>query len=360
MEIVIVGGGVMGLLSALVLVQANCKVTILEKNAGALESSWAGGGIVSPMYPWRYPPVVTALAQWAQAEYPRLAQQLLAMTGINIELNACGMLMLDAEDQRDALVWGKQYQQQIMPLSTTQIHELSPLLAEFSTGLWLPHIANVRNPRLLQALVNAVDCLGVQRINYAEVVCWHTQHDHVTALETRDGKKYAADAFVMTAGAWTGKLLASLDRSLSMPVKPIKGQMILYKLPKQVLAQIVLHRGHYLIPRQDGHILCGSTLEDTGFEKQTTDEAMQLLTTSAERILPLLANESPIRHWAGLRPASPNGIPYIGRMPQFNNVWINAGQFRNGLVLAPASATLLADLILAREPFVNPEPYQVL
>jgi len=82
MEIVIVGGGVMGLLSALVLVQANCKVTILEKNAGALESSWAGGGIVSPMYPWRYPPVVTALAQWAQAEYPRLAQQLLATVAL--------------------------------------------------------------------------------------------------------------------------------------------------------------------------------------------------------------------------------------------------------------------------------------
>ena len=137
MEIVIVGGGVMGLLSALVLVQAKCKVTILEKNAGALESSWAGGGIVSPMYPWRYPSAITALAQWAQAEYPRLAQQLLAMTGINIELNTCGMLMLDAEDQRDALVWGKHYQQQVMPLSSTQIHELSPLLAEFSTGLWL-------------------------------------------------------------------------------------------------------------------------------------------------------------------------------------------------------------------------------
>jgi glycine oxidase len=360
MEIVIVGGGVMGLLSALVLAQANCKVTILEKNAGASESSWAGGGIVSPMYPWRYPPVVTALAQWAQAEYPRLAQQLLAMTGINIELNTCGMLMLEAEDQRDALVWGKQYQQQIMPLSTTQIHELSPLLAEFSTGLWLPHIANVRNPRLLQALVNAVDSIGVQRINHAEVVYWHTQHDQVTALETCDGKKYAADAFVMTAGAWTGKLLTSLNASLGMPVKPIKGQMILYKLPKQVLSQIVLHQGHYLIPRQDGHILCGSTLEDTGFEKYTTEDAMQLLKKSGERILPLLANESPVGHWAGLRPASPNGIPFIGRIPQFKNVWVNAGQFRNGLVLAPASAKLLADLILEREPIVDPKPYQVL
>ncbi len=358
MEIVIVGGGVMGLLSALVLAQAHCKVTILEKNSGALEASWAGGGIVSPMYPWRYPPAVTALSQLAQAEYPRLAQQLWAITGIDVELNACGMLMLEAKDKRDALVWAKQYQQQISELQATEIRQLSPLLADFDSGLWLPHIANVRNPRLLRALVQAVEALGVRYIKQADVLRWHTKHDCMAALETSDGKKYQADAFVVTAGAWTGQLLASL--AIAMPVKPIKGQMILYKLPTQQLAHIVLHQGHYLIPRQDGHILCGSTVEDTGFDKQTTDEALQLLTQSAKRILPLLANYTPIGHWSGLRPASPNGIPFIGRVPQFANVWVNAGQFRNGLVLAPASAQLLADLILQRQPCINPEPYQVL
>lgn len=358
MEIVIVGGGVIGLLSAFVLAQANCKVTILEKSSGATESSWAGGGIVSPMYPWRYSPAVTALSQLAQVEYPRLAQQLLAMTGVDVELNACGMLMLEAEDKRDALVWAKQYQQPIHELKATGVSELSPLLAHFDSGLWLPHIANVRNPRLLRALVQAVEMLGVRYIKQADVVGWHSETHRMTALETRDGQKYQADAFVVTAGAWTGQLLASL--TIAMPVKPIKGQMILYKLPTQQLAQIVLHQGHYLIPRQDGHILCGSTVEDTGFVKQTTAEALQLLTQSAERILPMLANYTPIGHWAGLRPASPNGIPFIGRVPQFANLWVNAGQFRNGLVLAPASAQLLADLILQREPCVSPEPYQVL
>ncbi len=358
MEIVIVGGGVIGLLSALVLAQANCKVTVLEKNSGAVEASWAGGGIVSPMYPWRYSPAVTALSQLAQAEYPRLAQQLLAMTGINVELNACGMLMLDAEDKRDAIVWGKQYHQKISELRVEEIRKLSPLLADFDSGLWLPHIANVRNPRLLRALVQAVEMIGVKYIKQADVVRWQTKHHRIIALETSIGKKYQADAFVVTAGAWTGQLLASV--AVTMPVKPIKGQMILYKLPTQQLTQIVLHKGHYLIPRQDGHILCGSTVEDTGFVKQTTEDALQLLTLSAERILPLLANHTPIGHWAGLRPASPNGIPFIGRVSQFANLWVNAGQFRNGLVLAPASAKLLADLMLQRSPCVNPEPYQLL
>lgn len=358
MEIVIVGGGVIGLFSALILAQAGCQVTILEKNGGAFEASWAGGGIVSPMYPWRYSPAVTALAQLAQAEYPNLSQQLLSMTGIDIELNTCGMLMLEAEDQRDALVWGQQYQQSIISLSAEEISQFSPLLANFKSGVCLPHIANVRNPRLLRALMQAVAQLGVRYMNQTEIVNWHQKDDRITAVESSSGEKYLADAFVITAGAWTGQILASV--AIRMPIKPIKGQMILYKLPEQILKQIVLHLGHYLIPRQDGHLLCGSTIEDTGFDKQTTDEALILLKKSAERIMPLLSQYQPIKHWAGLRPASPNGIPYISRVPQFSNLWVNAGQFRNGLVLAPASAQLLVDLMLGHPPKISPTPYQML
>ena len=95
-------------------------------------------------------------------------------------------------------------------------------------------------------------------------------------------------------------------------------------------------------------------------KKQTTDEALVLLQKTANRIMPLLSQYQPIKQWAGLRPASPNGIPYIGRVPQFSNLWVNAGHFRNGLVLAPASAKLLADLMLCRTPCVNPEPYQII
>ena len=121
----------------------------------------------------------------------------------------------------------------------------------------------------------------------------------------------------------------------------------------------LLYKGHYLIPRLDGHILCGSTIEDTGFDKSTTDQATELLSYSAQNILPLLANYQPIRQWAGLRPASPNGIPFIGKHPKLANLWINAGQFRNGLVLAPASAQLLVEQMLGIQTSINPMPYQI-
>ncbi|MFO1391323.1 MAG: glycine oxidase ThiO [Agitococcus sp.] len=358
MKVLIIGSGVIGLLTAFKLAKAGYELTILEKKTDLSESSWAGGGIVSPMYPWRYPPAVSELAKLAQAEYPLLAQELLELTNINIELNQCGMLMLNTDDKRDASVWANQYQQKIHYLKGIDIAHLAPYLAGFNDGVFLPNVANVRNPRLLQALHNAVKLLGVQHITQAEVCQWHQQQGQLVAVTTTTGQCYEAESFVVATGAWSGQLLQSLQ--VDIPIKPMKGQMLLYKLPQQILSHIVLHQGHYLIPRQDGHILCGSTLEDVGFNKQTTDEAQQLLSQSAQRIMPLLAQHQPIKQWAGLRPASPNGIPFIGKLPQYSNVWLNAGQFRNGLVLAPASAQLLVDLMQANKTQVDASPYQII
>ena len=357
MKIVIVGAGVIGLLTAFKLAKAGHQVTLLEKNTGSIESSWAGGGIVSPMYPWRYALPVTALSQLAQAEYPLLAKELLELTKINIELNQCGMLMLETDDKRDSHVWAANCQQKIAYLNASEINELSPLIAPFKEAVWLPQVANVRNPRLLQALTQALQLLGVLHITDADVCTWNHTQGQLISVQTTNQQQYQADMFVLATGAWSGDILAQLN--VKIPVKPMKGQMLLYKLPRQVLGQIVLHQGHYLIPRQDGHLLCGSTLEDTGFDKQTTPQALALLSQSAQRILPLLTEYQPIKHWAGLRPSSPNGIPFIGKVPHFSNVWLNAGQFRNGLVLAPASAQLLVDLMQGNTPQINPQPYQV-
>ncbi|SUD19050.1 glycine oxidase ThiO [Aquipseudomonas alcaligenes] len=133
--------------------------------------------------------------------------------------------------------------------------------------------------------------------------------------------------------------------------------MILYKCEPGFLPAIVLAKGRYAIPRKDGHILVGSTLEHVGFDKTPTEEALASLKASAEELLPALADAEVVGHWAGLRPGSPDGIPFIGEVPQFPGLWLNCGHYRNGLVLAPASCELLKNLMLGETPIVDPAPY---
>jgi len=133
--------------------------------------------------------------------------------------------------------------------------------------------------------------------------------------------------------------------------------MLLFEMPQLTINSIVLAAGRYLIPRRDGMLLAGSTLEYSGFDKSATDEARTELLQSARLLLPALAEVEPIGQWAGLRPGAPQGVPFIGKLPFWRNLYVNAGQFRNGLVLAPASTRVLADSLLNRIPILDPTPY---
>lgn len=346
----------MGLMTARELALAGARVTLLERGRTGREASWAGGGIVSPLYPWRYSPSVTALARAAQAAYPALAARLAEESGIDAELFPCGMLMLDPPDAAAALAWSGQSGQAVHAWDLERLHSLPGLATYWQSGLWMPDIANIRNPRLLHALVESLRRLGVGIHEQAEVAGWEQAGGRVTAARTRDGRSFSAGDFVVCGGAWSSVLLEDLA---SLPVRPVRGQMLLFRLPAGALPCIVLAEGRYVIPRRDGHVLCGSTLEESGFDAATTEKAKDSLMASAARLWPALQGQSPLAHWAGLRPAAPEGVPFIGAVPGFANLWVNAGQFRNGLVLAPASARLLADQLLGRQPEIDPAPYRV-
>lgn len=359
MQVVIVGGGVIGLMMARELLAAGQAVRLVERRGTGQEASWAGGGIVSPLWPWRYPPAVTALAAVAQSAYPELAAALAAETGIDPELSPCGMLLIDSEDERDALAWAATYDR---PMQRVQglaaLRDLEPGLGEgFRQGLWMPYIANIRNPRLLAALRASVLARGGVITEHDGVAAIESAGGRVSGVRLASGERVDGDQVILATGAWTAELLAPFG--LSLPIRPMRGQMLLYQTAPGTLRHIVLAEGRYLIPRRDGHVLCGSTTEDVGFDTGTTSEARALLQGVAARILPVLAEQTPIAHWAGLRPGSPNGIPWIGPVPGVEGLWVNAGHYRNGLVLAPASARLLVDLLLGRTPALDPTPYRV-
>ncbi|MFZ5842687.1 MAG: glycine oxidase ThiO [Pseudomonadota bacterium] len=358
-QICIVGGGVIGLMTARELAMAGAEVCVVEAGQCGRESSWAGGGIVSPLYPWRYPPAVTALAKWAQQAYPALSAQLLADTGIDPEWQQSGLILLDIADQEQAVHWAQQQQRTMLQWDRSALQEAQPdLVNEVTSALCFPDVAQVRNPRLMKALLADVIRRGVRVLTESPVqrVIPASKPNTVAAVQTtRD--RIDAQHIVICSGAWTAPLLAESLPALA--IEPVRGQMLLFAPHEHRLRHIVLRDGRYLIPRQDGRILCGSTLERVGFNKQTTETALESLRRSALAIMPSLQHVAIEKQWAGLRPGSPDGVPRIGRVSGYDNLWINAGHFRNGIVLAPASARLLADLLLGQQTAVNAAPYRV-
>ncbi len=365
MHVLIIGGGVIGLMTALELALANCEVTILDSQDFGKAASWAGGGILSPMYPWRYPTAVNQLARLGKSLYQEWQPILQQATGLDIEINPSGMLILDKAEFDSGLNWAVQDndpQQTAQRLNSNEIYEVNPRInIDVKQAVWFEHLANIRNPRLLKALIAYLKQLpnvSMQPYTAAarfEINQANPDTSKVTILVDSNEKHWQADQYVITSGAWTGLLSQQLPQAI--PVKPIQGQMILFKAPKDWLPTMVMHNGIYLIPRLDGHIVCGSSTDDVGFNTDMNAEIGLKLKQSAYQMVPEL-KEMPIVHaWAGLRPSVPDGIPYIGAFPEFRNLWLNTGHFRNGLVMAPASARLLKQQMLGETLIVDDGAY---
>lgn len=355
-QVVVVGGGVIGLLTAFNLAANVGQVVVCDQGEVGRESSWAGGGIVSPLYPWRYSPAVTALAHWSQDFYPQLGEHLFAATGIDPQVHTTGLYWLDLDDEAEALAWAERERRPLSAVDISAAYDAVPVLGPgFKHAIYMAGVANVRNPRLVKSLKAALLALpNVSLREHCQVTGFRHEGERVTGVQTADGV-IDADEVVLSAGAWSGDLLRTLG--LELPVEPVKGQMILFKCAEDFLPSMVLAKGRYAIPRRDGHILVGSTLEHAGYDKTPTEQALESLKASAVELLPELARATVVGHWAGLRPGSPEGIPYIGPVPGHEGLWLNCGHYRNGLVLAPASCQLFVDLLIGAEPIIDPAPY---
>ncbi len=356
-DCVVIGGGLIGMLSAWELRRSGLSVTIVEQGQCGMEASWAGGGILSPLYPWRYADAVTALARWSQAHYPAFIRQLHEQSGIDPQLQENGLLILDTEEADAAENWAQSWSCRLERLGADDIRSLEPALGEVpDAALWLPEVAHVRNPRLLKSLRQSLINQLVEIREYSRVKDLAQAGGRIQGVVLENETIPAAQVLV-AGGAWSGKLLAATG--LDLPVRPVRGQMILYRGEAGRVSRIVLSLDRYVIARRDGRVLVGSTLEETGFDRSTTESARKSLAAEALRLIPALAKCDIEHHWAGLRPGSPEGIPYIGAHPKIAGLYVNSGHFRNGVVLGLASSRLLADIMLGREPIVASQAYHV-
>ncbi|MDA8095943.1 MAG: glycine oxidase ThiO [Betaproteobacteria bacterium] len=349
-EIIIIGGGVIGCATAWALTRdiAGRDILIIERGEIGREASWAGGGILSPLLPWDYSEAVTRLTLSAMHAYPGWVDSLKACGGVDPEYRRTGMLVFPPCDPAQARAWATAHGMTVELGGSDQGATAQPVL-------WLPDVAQVRNPRLMQALSKALRGKGVGIREHTEMLGFLRNGDRVEGISTSQGILRARHVIV-AGGAWSAGVLKAYGPALD--IRPVRGQMLLFKLAPDVLPHILYRDGLYLIPRSDGHLLVGSTLEDAGFDKTTTQAAARALHEAATALAPILAEVTPIAHWAGLRPGSPGNVPTIARHPEIANLYVNGGHFRYGVTMAPMAARLMRNLLIeAAQPF-DMAPYR--
>ena len=254
-SIAIIGAGISGLMSALELAEQGCSVDIFDQQQAGQAASWAGGGILSPMYPWRYAPEVNHLAQYGKSLYQVWNEKLLPITGIDFQIHNTGMLIFDQEDFDVGLNYASQYQepmQQCNLLERKQLEQINPHISEkFQQAIHFPQLSNVRNPRLLQSLISYLKQHPFVRFfEHCPIDQLIVKNKTVHGIQTSNGQVFHADHVVLTSGAWSQYWEEHIHRQI--PVQPIQGQMLLFKTPENWLPTMCMNRVMYLIPRQDG------------------------------------------------------------------------------------------------------------
>jgi len=363
-RVAVIGGGLIGCLTALYLQRLGASPVILEKGNTGRESSWAGAGILCPIQPWLYPDSFTRLIDASLALYPEMNEMLMEMSGISMQWRTTGLLIPLFEDDRvnhkdAALGWSKRCGWPVEQLDARQCQQHEPNLSgEVSGALLWPQVGQVRNPRLLAAVKQALAVCGVPIREQAEVVGIGTSaQGDVNALTLANGERIETDAVLLAAGSWSGELAKQIG--LELPVQPVKGQIVLLKDEPERLRHIVKHDDVYLVPRSDGHILVGASMEQVGFQRGTTSEVADQLLDAAYRIAPGLQTATIMQKWMGFRPGSPDGLPYLGAVEGYPGLWVSTGHYRNGVALAPGTADIISRWMMGQEPDMDMSDFRV-
>lgn len=346
-----------GLTTAHYLAEAGVRVAVLDRTDLGQQASWAGAGILPPADSDHVHTPIDQLRALSYAAYPSLSLKLRESTGIENGYLVCGGIeLIESEDDRTSDEWrseGIAFEE----MDARTLHQRQPgLAARFRRAFFLPRIAQVRNPWHLRALIASCRKQGVQLEPGCPVRTFCRAGDHIEAVETEQGRRIAG-SYLLTAGAWSEELLQTLGWTPG--IRPVRGQIALLNTGEVGVRPLLLWGKRYLVPRGDGRILIGSTEELAGFDPHPTAAGITGLLEMAITLLPPLAQAHLEKSWAGLRPGSPDGLPYLGKVPGLENFLVATGHFRAGLQLSPGTAIVLRELLLGRPPPVSMEPFRL-
>jgi len=354
LDVIIVGGGVIGLAIARELhMRGIGNISVLDKGAPGREASWAAAGILAPQVEADEADHFFRLCYESNRIYRAFADELFDETGVDIELDQTGTLFVGFDDEDTAeierrLAWQTAAGLAVKHLDAGETREIEPALSSrIHGGLFFPHDGQVENRKLVEALMRYA---SLNRINILESADGQSVvlNNGAAAGVTTSTETFSADIVILAAGAWTAAIKIGAT-VLPVEVKPIRGQMISYRPESPICRHVVYSRRGYLVPRADGRLLVGATAEDVGFDKSMTEAGINDLKAAGAEMAPTLARLNIDDNWAGLRPYAPGGRPVIGRVPSIDDLFAAVGHFRNGILLTPITAKLIADAV-AGEP----------
>ena len=346
-DVIIVGGGVIGCSIAWRLAQAGLKVTVFERGRVGCEASGAAAGMLSPQGESQTAGPFFDLCLRSRAMYRSFAEELNDASGIDVEYKDEGTLfvVLQGEDDQEKTRWATWQQEAGLPLehvSADDIRMIEPAVTESATrAIFLPQEHQVENRRLMDALEIAMKRAGVELIEGAEVTALATEHGKVTGVASA-GRRLTAGVVVITAGTWSSRLLEPLG--LNVTVIPARGQMVAVRGGTCPINRVLHSSKIYLVPRRDGRILIGATVEYAGFLKAVTVGAIKYLLGAAVELAPSLREFEIVETWCGLRPDTLDHLPIIGPSG-VDNLLLATGHFRNGILLAPITADSIERVI---------------
>lgn len=352
-DVIIVGGGVIGCATAYFLARERASVTLLERGELAGEASGAAAGMLAALSDEGADrgPAFQKLCLDSLALYQQLLP-LLASTGIDVRYGDAGVLHLALDDEEaERLRLRFDSQRSLAPenvwLDAAAIPGVEPEATPRARAAMLCPREHYLDPQRLTLAFAALAREHGARIETGVTVT-SLALEKGRALAVRAGETvYSADHVLLAAGSWTGRLLRGIAY---VPVRPVRGQMLSLQGPPRGLRHVIWGSPAYLVPREQGQTFVGATVEEVGFRRNTTTAGLARLRRGANELVPALSSAPQLRAWAGLRPASPDGLPIMGRLNGYDNLWVATGHFRNGILLAPSTGSLMAQSILAGAP----------
>ena len=362
-EVLIIGAGIIGLsLAREIRKKGAGKITILERGETGCESSFAAAGMLAPHAECEQADDFFRFCNESNRLYADFAAELLDETGVDVELDRSGTLYLaftenDSKEIAERYEWQKKSGFPVEYYSANDVRRAEPFVSpDVREGLFFPNDWQVENRKLLIALRRFAELNGIEIVENAEVKNLLFEDGvgnyKIIGAETAAQKFFAAQT-VLTAGAWTPLInhwttnADSDTRRCQLPnVRPIRGQMISFRTAKRLFSKVIYTPRGYIVPRADGRILAGATVEDVGFDKSVTDAGVEYLRRNALEISPSLGNLEIYEKWAGLRPRASDGLPVLGAILFCENLYAATAHYRNGILLAPLTAKILADKIV--------------